>query len=118
MALSTARRRAPRTCVPSGEITSLRPPRLRERHRHADSQGATVVADAGSVIRPPSARPCRRADRRPGSQSIDAQPQVSAVRADVDALDEQLDDARLLGGEQLVPQRIEPLQRLAHLGLG
>jgi hypothetical protein len=36
----------------------------------------------------------------------------------VEPLDEQLYDARLLGREQLVPQRVEALQRLAHLGLG
>ena len=36
--------------------------------------------------------------------------------ADVDPLDQQLDDPRLLGREQLIPKRIEPLQRLAHIG--
>ena len=35
--------------------------------------------------------------------------------ADVDALDQQLDDARLLGREQLVPERVEVLQGLPHL---
>ena len=35
---------------------------------------------------------------------------------DIDPLDEQLHDARLLGREQLVPQWIKPFQRLAHLG--
>ena len=36
----------------------------------------------------------------------------------IDPLDQQLDDARLLGREQLVPQRIEADQRLADLRLG
>ena len=43
---------------------------------------------------------------------------VEPVGADVDPLDQQLDDARLLGGEQLVPERIEPLQRLADVVFG
>ena len=36
--------------------------------------------------------------------------------ADIDTLYEQLDNARLFGGKQCAPERIEPLQRLAHLG--
>ena len=55
---------------------------------------------------------------REAAEAIDAQPDVQPIRADVHPLDQQLHDARLLGGEQLVPERIEPLQRLAHLGLG
>ena len=35
--------------------------------------------------------------------------------ADIDTLDKKLDDAGLLSGEKLTPQRIEPFQRLAHL---
>jgi hypothetical protein len=35
---------------------------------------------------------------------------------DLDSLHEELNDACLLGGEELVPERIEPLQRLAYLG--
>ena len=34
-----------------------------------------------------------------------------------DARDQQLQDARLLGGEELIPQRIEPMQGLDHLSL-
>src|SRR5215212_3467211 len=46
------------------------------------------------------------------------EPDVGAGRPDLDALHEQPHDARLLGREQLVPQRVEPLQRLPDLGLG
>ena len=37
---------------------------------------------------------------------------------DIDALYEQLDNSRLLGGEQFVPHGGKIWQRLAHLGLG
>jgi hypothetical protein len=37
---------------------------------------------------------------------------------DIDPLYQQLDDTRLLGREQLVPQRVELLQRLARAVLG
>jgi hypothetical protein len=42
-------------------------------------------------------------------QPLCPQPNVSAVRADIHPLHEQLHDARLLGGEQLIPHRIEPV---------
>jgi len=38
------------------------------------------------------------------------QPQFDPIQLQVDRLNQQLDDARLLGGEQLVPQRIEPIE--------
>jgi hypothetical protein len=41
---------------------------------------------------------------------------ILGVPADVDTLDEQLDDASLHGGEELVPQRIAPLQGIADVG--
>jgi putative transposase len=40
--------------------------------------------------------------------------ELEPVRLEVDALDQQLDDAGLLGGEELLPERIEPLQGLPH----
>jgi hypothetical protein len=42
---------------------------------------------------------------------------VGAVGADVHPLHQQPDDARLLGREQLVPQRVKPMQRFARLRL-
>ena len=41
-----------------------------------------------------------------------------AIDAEVDARDQQLDDARLLGREQLVPDRIQRIERLADVSLG
>src|SRR5690606_26768245 len=71
------------------------------------------------------ARPCspeRRRDRRPSrsllahcirlelakqaGESIAAQPNIQALERDIDALDEQLDDAALLTGKELIPQWI------------
>jgi hypothetical protein len=40
-----------------------------------------------------------------------------AVYIGVDALDQQLDDARLLGGKEFLPKTIELNQGVAHLGL-
>jgi hypothetical protein len=61
-------------------------------------------------------------------QPFGPQPNISPVWADIDPLHEQLHNARLLGREQFVPERIEPLQRLSrrharhldflHLALG
>ena len=48
-------------------------------------------------------------------EPVDTQPQVKALLADIDTLDQQLDDARLLGREQLVPERVEVLERSPHL---
>jgi hypothetical protein len=68
-------------------------------------------------ITPPSARPAaRRVISDQIRQSLGPQPNVGAVEANVDPLHEQLHDARLIGREQLVPQRIEPVQGVANLG--
>jgi len=40
-------------------------------------------------------------------QPFGPQPDISAVRTDVDALHKQLDNPRLLGGEKFVPERIK-----------
>ncbi len=52
------------------------------------------------------------------AQPIDAQPDVQPVCADLHAFDQQRNDARLLGGEELVPQRVELLQGGAGIGFG
>ena len=49
-------------------------------------------------------------------EAVWSEPEGNAVGAHVDALDQQLDDARLLGREQFVPERIELDERVAHLG--
>ncbi|MEG9883493.1 MAG: hypothetical protein V6Z86_02530 [Hyphomicrobiales bacterium] len=51
-------------------------------------------------------------------QPIDAEADIDAVAPNLDALDEELDDAGLLGREQLVPQRIQPFQGFPDLSLG
>jgi hypothetical protein len=53
-------------------------------------------------------------DERP--KSINAEAQLKTVRLDLYTLDQELDDARLLCGEQIVPQRVEAEQCLADLG--
>jgi hypothetical protein len=77
-------------------------------------------------VNPPfSASPSRRLlNSRAGAQiahqarqRIDAEVDVSPRRIDVDARDEQVDDASLLGGEQLIPERVEPFERIAYFGL-
>jgi len=52
------------------------------------------------------------------SQALHPQPEVGAGGADLDPLDQHPHDPRLLGREQLVPQRVQPLQRLSRLCLG
>ena len=49
--------------------------------------------------------------------ALGAEADGDAVDIDVDALDQQLDDARLLGREEFVPESIELDERVAHLGL-
>ena len=66
----------------------------------------------GGASRPSCRGPPARARHlahQPG-EPVDAQAQAHAVDGDVDPLDQQLHDPRLLGREQLVPQRVE-LQR-------
>ena len=99
-------------------MITLRPPRLVKvigtrtvSVRPSGLRRASVISALRSVF------PARRSATRV-LQAIDAQLQVQPVRVNLDALDEKLENARLLGGEQLVPHRIEAQQRLAHLGLG
>jgi DNA modification methylase len=51
-------------------------------------------------------------------EAFDPQPDVSAGRTDRHPLDQRPHNPRLLGREQLAPQRIQPLQRPARLVLG
>ena len=47
----------------------------------------------------------------------DIEADVETIGQDIDAVDEELGDARLLGREQFVPERIEAPEGLADLGL-
>jgi len=59
---------------------------------------------------------CRRSDishhfaRQPG-QTVHPEANIQAIGADVDPLDDQRRNARLLGGEEFVPERIKADQR-------
>jgi hypothetical protein len=50
--------------------------------------------------------------------SIGPDPHLESSRLDIDPLDEQLDDPRLLGGEELVPDRGEVGEQDCDLALG
>ena len=51
------------------------------------------------------------------AEAVDPDVDVQAVGGDVDPVDQQRDDARLLGGEELVPERIERLESVTDIGL-
>jgi hypothetical protein len=99
MALSTRGRGA--HVAPSGVTTSFHQPR------------STNVSGMWTVIVSPSTktvalRPsCCPPPRAPPGGTVRPQTHVRAVQPHVHPLDEQLHDPRVLGGEQLVPQRVE-----------
>ena len=55
---------------------------------------------------------------RETSQSVDAEPDIQALGADVDPFNQQRHYARLLGRKEFLPQRIELVQRGAGISLG
>jgi hypothetical protein len=61
-----------------------------------------------SRCRPPAASDFPHQPR----ERVRPEADLDALRPHVDPLDQQLDDPRLLGGEQLLPQRFELQQRL------
>ena len=103
-----------------GREHQLPPTAPADRNRHAHGDGSAVVGEIRlghhAALRASGLIGAEIGDQL--GQPLGPQPDVGAVRADIDPLDQQLDDPRLLGREQLVPERVEPLQRLAHLGLG
>jgi len=54
---------------------------------------------------------------RQARKSIDPKPDLNSAFLYVDALDQQLNDTRLLGREELVPQRVQLSERVTHLSL-
>jgi hypothetical protein len=50
-------------------------------------------------------------------EPVDSEPDIDAVGDDVDPLNEKLDDPRLLGREQFIPERVEAVERLPDLSL-
>jgi hypothetical protein len=63
----------------------------------------------------PHGRAQARARARP---ALCAEADGDAARPDIDPLDQQLHDARLLGGEELIPERTELQQRFERFILG
>jgi hypothetical protein len=113
MALSTRGRGA--HSAPSGVTTRLRPPRF----LNVNGMWTVIVSPSAEtvarVMRLPSA--AHDCSHEPG-EPVRPQPDLDAVHPDVDPLDQQLHDPRLLGREQLVPQGIELEQRLARRVVG
>ena len=69
----------------------------------------------GPVMRPSDRRLQRLEIVNQSGESFSPQANVDAIDADIDALHQQLDNAGLLGRKELVPERIEPVERLAEL---
>lgn len=55
---------------------------------------------------------------REAAEAVDTKPDVESVRADIYALDQQRHAMRLLGREELAPQRIELLKGGTGVSLG
>src|SRR3712207_4709216 len=101
----------------TGVTTVFRPGRRRMVN------GTRTVMLVAVVMRPSS---CGRPQRlgRDGGEVADkageprnSEPDLGPGRTDLDPLHQSAHDARLLRREQLVPQRVQPMQRLARLGL-
>ena len=91
-------------------------PRPPARHRSLDhaSHPRSLRPNAKGCLTYPlrSCPPAARHFPYQSGQPVRPQPDFDAVSPHVDPLDQQLDDPRLLGREQLVPQRLELVQRL------
>ncbi len=94
--------------------------------RHGGCAAASAVEGrAGRQGRARHAHAChprrfrgrRRQVPRQARQPLQLQPHVGAARPDVHPVDQETDDPRLLCGEELLPQRVEPLQCQARLVL-
>jgi hypothetical protein len=92
-----------------------RRPGLGALGRDYELAAAAFAESKRDMDRQGSSRPHLGAERR---KPLGPQADRDAIGADIDSLDEKLDDSRLLGGEKFVPQGIELFQRFAHLGLG
>ena len=89
--------------APSGVTTSFRPPRF----RNVSGMWTVIVSPSAETVArftpPPSA--AYHLAHQPG-ESVRSQPDLDAMHPHVDPLDQQLHDPRLLGREQLIPQRV------------
>jgi len=101
---------------PGGATITLRPPWWRQ----AMGMNTVMVLPSGlslTSLKPPSSPAPGGAVLDNAADAVDPQADLQTVKPDNHPLDQQLEDARLLAWEELVPQRIEPLQRLDHLAL-
>jgi hypothetical protein len=93
----------------------LRPPRFLNVSGMCTVIVAPSAETAARFTLPPSC--CPPIPDQPG-EPIRPEPELDAVHPHIDPLDQQLDDPRLLGGEQLVRQRIELGKRRPDFVLG
>jgi hypothetical protein len=100
------------TLVPSGANTKLPPPAPLNRNRHPHGHGLIIVVDDLRLGLHAAHRfPAGRAEVRDEAyQPFRPQADLRALNVYVDAFDQQLNDARLFDGEQLVSERIETVQ--------
>src|SRR5215211_4303372 len=76
----------------------------------------TVMLAAASLMPPLASRHAYpRPGRGRGSSARHPEPDVGAGRPDLDAIHEQPHNPRLLRREQLIPERLEPGERVARL---
>jgi hypothetical protein len=66
----------------------------------------TVISPLAETVARVTPRPFPHQPGKP----VSPEPHLHAVRPHIDTLDQQLRDPRLLGREELVPQRVELLQ--------
>ena len=101
--------------APSGVTTSFRPPRFLNVIGMCTVIVSPSAETAARLLVPP---PVARHFPHQAGQPVRPKPDLHAVHPHLDPLDQQLHDPRLLGREQLVPQRVELQQRLPRLVLG
>jgi hypothetical protein len=65
---------------------------------------------------PPDFRLDRAKVRDQLGQSLVPHADVGAVRGNIDPVNQQMHDPRLLGREQLVPERVKSVQRITNIG--
>src|ERR1700756_2574435 len=107
MALSTCGRSGA-AAAPAGTKTNFGPPRLRmEKGTRTRKTGRGQAWSCRSLLRPTDGRQLSEG----AGEAVRAEMDVEAVDADVNPRDQELDDAGLLGGEELVPHRIKAFER-------
>jgi hypothetical protein len=104
--------------LPSGATMRFRPPRHPQTHWDPHDERGTVEPCLGALNHAAILSPCCRYLASQACQALDPYPHLDRFLLHVDPLNEQLDDARLLGGEQLSPDRGEVGEQERHLAPG